>query len=231
MGTRSEEEERRDKWWGEDLQRTVIQSKDSAINSARSFHLHSSSLLSSLQDKLPLAISHFNSYEHAFFSKLKEELTIAREHPSAAVGFTLAASFLLFRGPRRFLFRHTLGRFQSEEAQFLRAEKNVKDFNLSVELVKKESRKLVERAALAEKDMKHGQQELMDAGSHIHRLAKSVYKVETKAVDLMDELREIPGREALKLRAEVASMASVLKQQRMALYKRILKISELGVPV
>ncbi|GKV21836.1 hypothetical protein SLEP1_g31776 [Rubroshorea leprosula] len=47
----------------------------------------------------------------------------------------------------------------------------------------------------------------------------------------MDGLREIPGREALKLRAEVASMASTLRQQRISLDKRIMKISELGIPV
>lgn len=91
--------------------------------------------------------------------------------------------------------------------------------------------------------------------------------------DLMDALREIPGREALKLRAEasprifslyfhlflnfmsnyqilmtnsneflscsicgalfyqVASMASVLKKQRVTQDKRIMRISDLGVPV
>ena len=88
----------------------------------------------------------------------------------------------------------------------------------------------------------------------------------------MDGLREIPGREALTLRAEasrtlssymlyffskcfctfifsyiminyhnelspslqtnqVASMTSHLKRQRTALHKRIMKISDLGVPV
>lgn len=42
------------------------------------------------------------------------------------------------------------------QAQFVRAEKNVKDLNLSVDLMKKESRKLLERTALAETDMKRG---------------------------------------------------------------------------
>ncbi|KAE8710349.1 putative Nuclear pore complex protein [Hibiscus syriacus] len=108
-------------------------------------------------------------------------------------------------GPRRLLFRNTLGRFQSEEAKFLRAEKNVKELNLSVDLMKKESSKLLERATLAEKmDMKHGHEELLNTGGRIHHLAKSVYKVEAEAADLMDGLREIPGRDALKLRAEAS---------------------------
>ncbi|KAG5227497.1 hypothetical protein OIU77_022174 [Salix suchowensis] len=212
----------------EELQRTV---KESAIRSALSFQESSSSHLRSFQDHVPEAISKFNSYENAFFSKIKEELLTAKDHPAAAIGLTLTAGLFLMRGPRRFLFRNTLGRFQSEEAQFLKAEKTVKEFSFSVDLMKKESRKLLERASLAEKEMKNGHTELLDTGSQIQRHAKSVDKVETKAADLMDGLREIPGRDALKLRAEVASMTSLLKQQRAALDKRIMKISELGIPI
>ncbi|KAK9273578.1 hypothetical protein L1049_018388 [Liquidambar formosana] len=211
----------------EDLQRTT----DSAIRSARSLQHNSSTHLRSLQDFIPHMKSQYITYEDAFFKKVKDELMSAREHPAVAGGVAIAAGLLLMRGPRRFLFRHTLGRIRSEEAQFVRAEKNVKELNLSVDLMKKESRKLLERAALAEKDMTRGHTEIMNAGSQIQRLAKSVYKVEHEAADLMDGLREIPGRDALKLRAEVASMSSLLKQQRVALDKRILKISELGVPV
>lgn len=47
------------------------------------------------------------------------------------------------------------------QAQFVRAEKNVKELNLSVDLMKKESKKLLERAALAEKDLNYGHTELM----------------------------------------------------------------------
>ncbi|KHG03556.1 Chromosome-associated kinesin KIF4 [Gossypium arboreum] len=219
--------------WVEELPtiENLIDSKDLAIRSAQSLFHNSSTHLRTFQDSLPQASSYYKSYEDAFFSKLKEGVMIAKENPGAAVGITLTASLCLMRGPRRFLFRNTLGRFQSEEAKFSRAEKNVKVLSLSVDLMKKESSKLLERAALAEKDMKRGQKELMNSGGQIHRLAKSVYKVEAEAVDLMDGLREIPGREALKLRAEVASMASLLRQQRVSLDRRIRKISELGIPV
>ncbi|XVF04527.1 hypothetical protein REPUB_Repub05bG0091500 [Reevesia pubescens] len=219
------------KAWVEELQKSLKDSKDSAIRSARSLHHNSSTHLRSFQDFLPQAFSTYKSYEDAFFNKLKEGLMSAKEHPGAAIGITVTASLFLMPGPRRLLLRNTLGRFQSEEAQFLRAEKNVKELNLSVDLMKKESSKLLERAALAEKDMKRGRAELMKAGGQIQHLAKSVYKVEAEAADLMDGLREIPGREALKLRAEVASMASHLRQQRISLGKRIMKISELGISV
>ncbi|GMJ15584.1 RGS1-HXK1 INTERACTING PROTEIN 1 [Hibiscus trionum] len=192
--------------WAEELPAigSLKDSKDSAIRSARSLLHNSSTHLRSFQDFLPQASSQYKSYEDAFFNKLKEGVRSAKEHPGAAVGITISAALFLMPGPRRLLFRNTLGRFQSEEAKFLRAEKNVKELNLSVDLMKKESSKLLERAALAEKDMKRGHKELMNTGGQIHRLAKSVYKVEAEAADLMDGLREIPGRDALKLRAEAS---------------------------
>lgn len=217
--------------FAEDLQRTVSESADSAIRSALSLQQNSSSHLRSLQEFIPQMESQYRTYEDAFFKKVKDELTSAKEHPVVAGAVAVTAGLIFLRGPRRFLFHHTLGRFQSEEAQFVRAEKNVKELNLSVDLMKNESRKLLERAALAEKDMKCGHTELMNTGSQLKRLAKTVFKVEAQAADLMDGLRETPGREALKLRSEVASMTSLLKQQRIALDKRIMKISELGVPV
>nr|XP_023903535.1 uncharacterized protein LOC112015366 isoform X2 [Quercus suber] len=158
----------------EDLQRTVIES-------TRSLQHNSSTHLRTLQDFVPHALSQYRSYEDAFVSKIKDEVMRVREHPAEAAGIALTSAFILLPGPRRFLFRHTFGRLQSEEAQFVKAEKNVKDFNISVDLMKKESKKLLERAELAEKDMKYGHTELRDAGSQIQRLAKSVYKVETQA--------------------------------------------------
>ncbi|KAH7836891.1 hypothetical protein Vadar_007054 [Vaccinium darrowii] len=215
----------------EDLPRTVVQSTDSAIRSARSLQHTSSTHLQTLRDFIPEIRSHYRTYEDAFFNRVKDGLMDATEHPFVAGGITVTASLLLMRSSRRFLFRHTFGRLQSEEAQFVRAEKNVKELNLSVDVMKNESKKLLERAALAEKDMKHGHSELMNAGSQIQRLVKSAYKVEIQSSDLMDGLRELPGREALRLRAEVASLASHLQQQRVAMNKRVMKISELGIPV
>jgi hypothetical protein len=47
------------------------------------------------------------------------------------------------------------------KARYASAEKNVKDLNLSIDLLKKESIKLLQRTALAEKEMKYGHNELM----------------------------------------------------------------------
>ncbi|XP_028759752.1 RGS1-HXK1-interacting protein 1 isoform X2 [Neltuma alba] len=214
----------------QNLQRTVLQS--SPIRAARSLGHNSSTHIRSLQtvsqDIFPEVISQYRTYEDAFINKVKEGLMVAREQPTIVIGFALAAT-LVMRAPRRFLFRHTLGRLQSEE--YASAEKNVRDLNLSVDLMRKESKKLLERTALAEKDMRYGHNELVSSGAQIQHLAKSIYKVEAKAADLTDGLRHIPSREALALRAEVASLASILKRQRLVLHRRTMKISELGVPV
>ncbi|XP_027347084.1 RGS1-HXK1-interacting protein 1 isoform X2 [Abrus precatorius] len=203
----------------------------SAIESARAVQHNSSTHFRAFQNFLPEAVSQYRTYEDAFFNKVKDGLMIAREHQALGVGLAISAALLAMRAPRRFLFRHTLGRFQSEEARYASAEKNVKDLNLSVDILKKESVKLLQRTALAEKEMKYGHTELVSAGIQYQQLAKSAYKVENQAADLLDKLRYIPSREALTLRAEVASVASILKRQRSALDKRIMKINELGVAV
>ncbi|CAI9108204.1 OLC1v1007756C2 [Oldenlandia corymbosa var. corymbosa] len=214
-----------------DLPRTVQQSTESAIRSARSFQHSSSTQLRAFQDFMPELRNQYRTYEDAFFLKVKDELKIAKKHPALVGGTAAVVGLLLLRGPRRFLLRNTLGRFQSEEARFQRAEESVNEIRLSVDLMKKESMKLIERAGLAQSEMKKGQNELKNAGGQIHNLAKSVRKAETEAGDLMDMLREIPGREALSLRAEVASVASHLQERRVLMDKKITKISELGVSV
>lgn len=234
-GNREEKLSQPSKPWhsyiSEELPRSFKDSTDSAIRSARSLQHNSSTHLRTLQDLTPEMKSKFEVYEDAFFRKFKDGLTTARENPAMAMGVAASVAFLFIPGPRRFLFRHTLGQLQSEEARFVRAEKNVKMLNISVDVMKKESKKLLERASLAEREMKTGQAELVNTGKNIQRLARSVNHVETQAADLMDLMREIPGREALRLRAEVASVASLVRQQKNGLAKRMMKLSEMGVPV
>eukprot|EP01018_Ginkgo_biloba_P029507 Gb_13877 [translate_table: standard] len=219
----------------QELKRTVVESTDCVLQSAR-HHVGDLQATSTLHYRtmlefLPKIRVQYDVYEDAFFSKLKEGLVIAREHPSATFAAAAGLGLLLMRSPRRFLFRHTIGRLQSEEALLANAENKVKDFRQSVDLLKNESKKLQERATLAEEELKRGQTKLKQAGNQIQSLVHSVYKAESQATGLMDSLREIPGREALKLRAEVASMASDAKQQRSALMKQVYKITNYGISV
>ncbi|KAE9607336.1 hypothetical protein Lal_00026743 [Lupinus albus] len=200
-------------------------------SAARSAQQTSSTHLRTFQNYLPEAVSQYRTYEDAFLSKVKDGLAVSRENPALGAGLAISAALIAMRAPRRFLFRHTFGRFQSDEARYASAERSVKDLNQSLELMKNESRKLLERTTLAEKDMKYGYNELTSTGTKCKQLAKSLYKVEARAADLMDRLREVPTRESLALRADVASMVSTLKRQRSVLDKRIMKISELGIAV
>ncbi|KAI3523546.1 hypothetical protein L1887_01746 [Cichorium endivia] len=215
----------------EDLPRTVQESADSAVRSARSLQQNSSTHIRTLQDHVVQYTAQYRSYEDLVFNKIKDQITIAREHSTLSTGIAITAALLLLRGPRRFLFRRTLGRFQTEEAQITKAANNVKHLTVSVRLMKNESEKLLERAVLAENEMTYGYGELKNAGGQIKSLAKSVQKAESQAKDLVDDLREIPGRDALRLRGEVANMASSLKDKRLAMNKRIMRISELGIRV
>lgn len=219
----------------QELKRTVVESTDSALRSARDqvgeLQAVSTVHYRTMLDYLPKLKRQYSIYEDAFFGKLKEGAVIAREYPLSTCTVAAGIGLLLMRSPRRFLFRHTIGRFQSEESLLANAENKVKDFRQSVELLKNESRKLQERATLAEEEMKRGQMKLKNAGNQIQSLVRSVYKTESQATGLMDSLREIPGREALKLRADVASMAYEAKQQRSALVKQVLKITNNGISV
>ncbi|XP_021850902.1 RGS1-HXK1-interacting protein 1 isoform X2 [Spinacia oleracea] len=162
----------------DEFPRSFTESTDAAL---RFLHYDSSTPLRGLQDLIPEIKHKYFDYEYALIKKFKDGLAIGLQHPTMTVGITLAASFLLIRRPRNFLLRHTVGRFQSEEAQFVRAENNVKDLKFSVDLMKKESRKLLDRATLAEQEMTNGQTNLMNVGKQLRHLAKSVDHAQTQA--------------------------------------------------
>ncbi|KAJ6839319.1 uncharacterized protein M6B38_316880 [Iris pallida] len=180
---------------------------------------------------MPCITSQYKMYEDAFLKKVKDYLMIAREHPVEVGGTAAAAALLLMRGPRRFLIRNTFGRFQDEEARITKFERGLKELNQSLDKLKKENKNIILRASFGEEQLQRGRTKIRDAGYEIQRLSKSIYKIESEAADLMDDLQELPGRNALKLRAELASMASDLKQQRRELDKWIVKIAEYGIRV
>ncbi|CAA6661919.1 unnamed protein product [Spirodela intermedia] len=175
--------------------------------------------------------AHYQVYEDAFFKKAKDELLIIREQPTVACGVAIAAGLLLMRGPRRFLFRQTLGRLQDQEAVFAKAVSNAKELEQAVGSVKLETKKLLERASFAEQEIQTGRTKLKDTGRQIQSLVRHINRIESDVTDFMDELREIPDGEALKLRKEVASMMALARRQKAELEKEITEISELGIRV
>jgi hypothetical protein len=73
---------------------------------------------------------------------------------------SVCSIFIFTAAPRKLLFRLTIGRFQSEEAMYARAEAKVKEMRQSVDLLKNETRKLEERARLAEEELQRGRTKL-----------------------------------------------------------------------
>ncbi|XP_020597704.1 uncharacterized protein LOC110037404 [Phalaenopsis equestris] len=212
-------------------ERSASEVRGSALRSYSSPQENSFWTLQKLQGIIPEMKLKYKVYEDAAVQKVKDGVVIAGEHPAATFGVAVLSGLLLMRGPRRFLWRQTLWRFQSEEAQLGKIDSGLKELGQSVEKLKKDGKNMILRASFGEEELQRGRTKIRDAGKEIQRLVKSIYKIESQAADVMDGLRVISGRDALKLRAEVASMTSDLRQQKRELDRKILKISEHGVPV
>ncbi|XP_066388078.1 RGS1-HXK1-interacting protein 1-like [Miscanthus floridulus] len=191
--------------------------------------------LRKLQSFTPGLWSQYKAYEDAVVEGTKgtiaDALVLVREHQAEAIGCATVAGFILFRGPRRFLYRNTFGRFKTEKDLLNDAEQSMMEYKTSIQNLKKESKYTLDKVAIGESDLQRGRTDLRSTGKQIQSLIGSIYKAESTAAGLMDRLRTIPTRQSLELRAEVASMASDLKNQRCALQERINKISEYGVRV
>jgi hypothetical protein len=99
-------------------------------------------IFGSLQNIAHTVSQQYAVYEDIFFSKLKEGVHTISRYPNVAYGVLGVTTLLALRTPRKLLFRLTIGRFQSEEAMYARAEAKVKEMRQSVDLLKNETRKL-----------------------------------------------------------------------------------------
>ncbi|EFJ15665.1 hypothetical protein SELMODRAFT_445444 [Selaginella moellendorffii] len=173
----------------------------------------------------------YREYENVFFSTLKDGVKAATASPGMAAMVATGAAFLFLRRPRRLLFKYTLGRFRSQEAMAASAQKKVVELREALELQKNEKRKLEERFRLAEDEFLRGQSKMANAGSQIRSLVKSMYKTENHAQGLLEKLRDMSGKPAFHLRAEVASMASEAKAHRSSLDRNLYRIASHNIRV
>ncbi|KAJ0975589.1 hypothetical protein J5N97_017554 [Dioscorea zingiberensis] len=160
-----------------------------------------------LKELIPQLRSEYQVYEDAFVEKVKDGLLIASDKPELVIGVGAAA------------------------ARFVKAEKGLQELSESVGKLNADTNKLIKSSNAGEEEMLRGGTKIKNTGKEIGRLLKSIYKIESEAIDIMDGLRTLPGRSALRLRAEVASMASELKEKRIELNKKIMDIAELGFKV
>lgn len=191
--------------------------------------------LSKLQSFATCMRSQYKAYEDVFVERAKvtisDALVLANEHQAEAVGCATVAGFIFLRGPRRFLYRNTLGRFKTEKDLLNDVEESMIEYKTSIENLRKNSKYTLDKVVIGESDLQRGRTDLRSTGKQIQSVIGSIYKAESTAAGLMDRLRTIPTRQSLELRAEVASMASDLKKQRYVLEQRVNQISEYGVRV
>ncbi|VAH90505.1 unnamed protein product [Triticum turgidum subsp. durum] len=193
-----------------DTGRTPAQGAEAASASASPWPLRK------LQSFAPGLWSQYKAYEDVFVERAKvtisDALVLASKHQAEAIGCATVAGFILFRGPRRFLYRNTLGRFKTEKDLLNDVEQSMIEYKTSIESLRKDSKYTLDKVVIGESDLQRGRTDLRSTG-------------------LMDQLRIIPTRQSLELRAEVASMASGLKNRRHVLEERVNRISEYGVRV
>lgn len=191
--------------------------------------------LRKLQSFAPGLWSQCKAYEDVFVESAKvtisDALVLASDHQAEAVGCATVAGFIFLKGPRRFLYRNTLGRFKTEKDLLNDVEESMIEYKTSIQNLRKNSKYTLDKVVIGESDLQRGRTDLRSTGKQIQSVIGSIYKAESTAAGLMDRLRTIPTRQSLELRAEVASMASDLKKQRYVLEERVNQISEYGVRV
>lgn len=209
--------------------RTPAQGAEAASASASPWPLRK------LQSFAPGLWPQYKAYEDVLVERAKvtisDALVLASEHQAEAIGCATVAGFILFRGPRRFLYRNTLGRFKTEKDLLNDVEQSMIEYKTSIESLRKDSKYTLDKVVIGESDLQRGRTDLRSTGKQIQSVIRSIYKAESTAAGLMDQLRIIPTRQSLELRAEVASMASDLKNRRHVLEERVNRISEYGVRV
>ncbi|GAQ81224.1 hypothetical protein KFL_000740240 [Klebsormidium nitens] len=173
----------------------------------------------------------YKQYENLVFDHLQKGVYWSFSHPFAAGASSLLLLSVVAKGPRRFLVRNTVGRFWNEEALLSSAERRVEALRQDVGLLKQEREKLDERVNLGLVEFQSGYQKLRDAGARVSSLSRTVMKTENRAAGLKDDLRELPARQAIKLRADVATLEAEAHAYRKALEKRLASLARLQVPI
>ncbi|KAG6512650.1 hypothetical protein ZIOFF_030775 [Zingiber officinale] len=184
------------------------------------------------QDLMQAVRPQWQVYEDTLVHKVKDQVLVAYEHPVETCAVAVGVGLLLLRGPRRILYRNTLGRFKTEESGYhvptlqlqfancggdafcyainlekrlTEAELHLRDINESISKLKKQSKNILTKISFGEEDLQRGSTKIRAAGHEIQRLSKYIYKL--------------------------ASMTSGLKSQRHELNQRVTQISELGIRV
>ncbi|KAK9837098.1 hypothetical protein WJX81_002663 [Elliptochloris bilobata] len=178
---------------------------------------------------LDTAVSHYRSTEQAAFDKLKEGVAFVREHQAASTALAAGAALVILPGPRRILWRQTLGRLRSKEAQYQAIETRARQAQETLTQQEAEAVKLEQRLAAAREQYDSGLSKLRSTARQLESLASQVRSTERTGRNLILDLRELPSKQALGLRSEVAMQVAAAKRQAAILDKQVWGLVKKGV--
>lgn len=176
-----------------------------------------------------MGVAQYKVAEDHLFASLTDGVEVALANPNATTAVLTGLALVVLPGPRRFLYRQTVGRLRSEESVYLAAKRKSEQLGESVEGHAAEATKLTERLASAQTQYLDGMRKVKAASKQLQYLEKEVAGSEATANSLARTLRELSSGEAIALRAEVAAKLQAAKMQRKALEKLIYGITKQGL--
>jgi len=151
------------------------------------------------------------------FGHLKGGLRLVRENQATALGAGTALALVALPGPRSFLWRLAVTRLRSPEGLFRSASRRQEELAGRLEVQRQEGQKLVERARLAGEELRRGQSKLAAARRELEALEGRLGATERGLRGVAEDLRVLPMKAAVELRAQVASDAAGAAQQHRAM--------------
>jgi septal ring factor EnvC (AmiA/AmiB activator) len=193
------------------------------------------------QDTYTIGIAHASQTEEIVFAKLKgrtcrqvfpraiqvsvlltltsatllfaEGVALAVQNKGLATAAVVGLTAVVLPGPRRYLWRHTLGRFRSPAAAQESARLDAESLTKRIEAQNEQLTSVSKQLAAAREEHSKALAALRAVSRNTRTLAADVNASEAKASSLLEELRQLKGREALELRNQVAQKASLLRTQ------------------
>jgi hypothetical protein len=170
--------------------------------------------------------------EDAFFKRASKWATErARENPATTCAGALAFLAVALPGPRTLIWRSTIGRLQSEEAIFNACVRRSESLALDAEAARMDIQNLAAAAAEAEAEMKRGAANLRAAARSLKSIESKTYGMDARVTALLNDLRVLPGKEAVELRGVVASTSDVVASRRNAALAALKRIYKSGIEV
>lgn len=188
----------------------------------------SSSVIETGKDVAATGAAHLEQGEEELIQYLKRGVVAARENEIATAS-VLGLLALSLPGPRRLIWKFTLGRLRSVEAAEKSAEARFSSLSESITKYQDEVRAAERQVYEAQDQVAKAQSSLKSAVSKIRSLASQVSSTEKSALGLIQDLRDLPTKKALELRSQAAQRLSDVSKQRTVLEKQIYALEKQGL--